>query len=446
MRRLLRPEWIIALLFVGVAAIALGYRLLVAPTSLTIAVASPDAPAIALVETLARVFTQQKSDLSLHLVKSPGEREAAAALERKAVDFAVVRPDVAFPENGMTVAILEEHALVIAVPASAGIEDVAGLARKRLGFVAREDADRRLLDTVLAAEDLAPPALTLVALTVQDVEAAFREKRIDALGMIAPLSDPALAGALKALGRASGGKFAVLGVENADALALKSPVLATIDIPAGALGGRPRQPEEETKTIGVTRRLVARADLSPATVAETTQYLFEWRPRIARVVPGANAIKAPESTMSAVLPVHPGAIQYLEREQLTFFERYGDWIYIGLFMGGGFFSAIAALFQRVTRRRRELVDEVLDRLLCILGEARGSTDPAELDALSVEIDGLVTHAVRYTRNRTTGTRTLSALMMALDAARAAVDERRRVLAGAAEGGPARALARKAATV
>ena len=49
----------------------------------------------------------------------------------------------------------------------------------------------------------------------------------------------------------------------------------------------------------------------------------------------------------------------------------------------------------------------------------------QLDELSIEIDGLVTHAVRHARRRTTNTRTMTALLMAIDSARAAVAERRR---------------------
>ena len=29
-------------------------------------------------------------------------------------------------------------------------------------------------------------------------------------------------------------------------------------------------------------------------------------------------------------PVHPGTIAYSEGETKTFFERYGDWMYIGI--------------------------------------------------------------------------------------------------------------------
>ncbi len=47
--------------------------------------------------------------------------------------------------------------------------------------------------------------------------------------------------------------------------------------------------------------------------------------------------------------------------------------------------------------------------------------------MATEIDDLVTDAVRHARWRTTTTRTMSALILALDSARAAVADRRHEL-------------------
>ena len=79
------------------------------------------------------------------------------------------------------------------------------------------------------------------------------------------------------------------------------------------------------------------------------------------------------------------------------------------------------------QKRRELVDEILDRLTSLISEARHATTMAELDAVTLEIEHLVTHAIRYVRQQTTNTRAMSALILAIDAARAAVADHRRDL-------------------
>jgi hypothetical protein len=136
---------------------------------------------------------------------------------------------------------------------------------------------------------------------------------------------------------------------------------------------------------------------------------------------------------------------------MTFMDRYGDLLWLALFASGGLGSGFAWVAQLFVRKRRELVDQVLDRVLCILGEAREAKTTAELDDLSVEIDGLVTHAVRHARRRTTGTKTMSALIVAIDSARAAIADRRRDLLAdvkpptAKETGPRLAPAPRAGT-
>ena len=107
-------------------------------------------------------------------------------------------------------------------------------------------------------------------------------------------------------------------------------------------------------------------------------------------------------------------------------DRWGDWLWLGLFAIGGFTSIFAWLGQLFIRRRQEVIDHVLDRLVGMISEAR-TASTADLNALTAEINTLVTYAVRHARWRTTGGRTMNALIIALDGARAAIVERRREL-------------------
>jgi hypothetical protein len=125
-------------------------------------------------------------------------------------------------------------------------------------------------------------------------------------------------------------------------------------------------------------------------------------------------------------------VDYFEREQQTFLDRYEDYIYLFAFFGGTIGSGIAWLGQRLARKRRERVDIVLDRLLDILREVRAATTKHELDAIAVETDELVSDVVRHARERTIDNRTVSALILAVDAVHAAISDARRQIGTAAE--------------
>ena len=84
--------------------------------------------------------------------------------------------------------------------------------------------------------------------------------------------------------------------------------------------------------------------------------------------------------------------------------------------------------QKLARQRREAIDDVLERLLRILTQARGTKSLDEINRLVVETDRLVAQAVMKSRRTTTSTAAMSALTLAIDAARQAIDDRRREIA------------------
>jgi hypothetical protein len=394
-----------------------------------VAVGPRDGPEARLIAAYAEALAERRRDIRLRVVAFDDVKSSAAALEQNKTILAVVRPDVLLPVNGSTVAILREEALIVVAPTANKITDLAGLANKRLGVVSHHDADLPAIDSVLRHYDLASPHLMLVPLERGAVTEAFASKRIDALALMAAPVARETAEIMSAVLAASNGKVTVVPVDESEALALKTPALSTATIPVGSLGGRPKLPAEEVKTVAVSYRLMARTEADRAVISKVAQYLFQMRSRIAQAAPSVNLMKAPdiETSTSATLPNHQGAIDYFNREQMTFMDRYGEWLWLAVFASGGIGSGLAWITQLFVRKRRELVDKVLDRLLCILSEAREAKTVNQLDELSIEIDGLVTHAVRHARLRTTNTKTMTALLMAMDSARAAVAERRRGL-------------------
>lgn len=445
----MRREWLLVLVALGLAAAAAAIVYLSRPNTLTVAVGPQDGPEAALIEAYASALDRAREDVRLKVVRYGDVRDSALALQRNKADLAVVRPDVFLPENGLTLAILHDEALVIAAPEAADIDDIPALARKRLGIVVRHSADLSFLTNLLSFYDLVPdnagadapeasPAaeaepghVTVVPLKIGEVTAALADKRVDAVAVIAsPASKPA-ASVVRAVELGSPErKVGFVSIPDGDAILQRFPELQAVTIPAGTFGGRPKRPDEEIKTVGASYRLMARGTVSRVAVASATQHLFEWRSRLASAAPVAKLMKAPDfdttvAATSARLPNHPGAVDYFEREQQTFLDRYEDYIYLFAFFGGTIGSGIAWIGQRLARKRRERVDFVLDRLLDIMREVRAATSAAELDAIAIETDGLVADVVCYARERSIDARTVSALILAVDGVHAAIADARR---------------------
>ena len=465
----MRREWLLVWLALGLAMAAAAVFYISRPTTLTVAVGPQDGPEAALIEAYANALDRAREDVRLRVVRYDDVRDSGMALQKNKADLAVVRPDVFLPENGLTLAILHDEALVIAAPDAADIDDLPALARKRLGVLVRHGADLPFLTNVLsfydlvpdasagegpdgahAAGDAEPPAghVVIVPLKVGEVTAALAEKRVDAVAVIASPASKTAAAMVRAVEAAAPEhKIAFVSVPDGAAILQRFPELQSVTIPAGTFGGRPKRPDEEVRTVGASYRLMARGTVSRVAVASATQHLFEWRSRLAASAPAAKLMQAPDfdstvAATSARLPNHPGAVDYFEREQQTFLERYEDYIYLFAFFGGTIGSGVAWIGQRLARKRRERIDVVLDRLLDILREVRAAKSAAALDAIAIETDGLVADVVSYARERSIDTRTVSALILAVDGVHAAIgDARRQVGEDEPEAGARRRSAR-----
>ena len=404
-------------------------------TTLTLAVAPNGGTEPALLRAYAGELAQRKRAVRLTILPFNGVRESAEALRSGKADLAVVRPDVAMPGNGLTLAVLRELAVLVAAPGASGLKGIPDLAGKRLGMLASRTADRTLVADLVghyglelsteAPADGPVPERTVALVPVEEaaIAPALGDGRIDAMVLVTTPSSPAarrIVGLVRDGSR--DGAVALVGTADAPALLARWPRLQPVTVPAALFGGEPRLPPEEVATIGSSYRLMARADLSRSVAAEVTQHLFEMRAGLAETVPAAETVAPPayEDTAdatSARLPIHPGAIDYYEREQETFIERYESWIYLVAILGGGIGSTAAWLRQRIGRIRRERIEVATSRLLELRSAARRETDRARLEAMAAEVDDLAASIARYALNRPTEPRMLGAAGMAVEAAR-----------------------------
>lgn len=428
--KLPRPQILYALsalaFLLACFAVAGIYWYFAKPTELKIAIAPRGSVESKLMSAFSDALRESKSSIRLSSEFYDDLRQSAEALQNGKVQLAVVRPDVELPTNGLTVAILREEGLVIAAPKSRKIADMEHLSGHKLGLVDTREEDRALIERVLERYELSPD-VTLVPITQDAIPAALAKKQIDAVAFVRATVSSEAGALMRAFAKAAGEEIVVIPIDEAEALSLRDPAFTQMSIPAGAFGGRPKQPAEAVATIGISYRLMAASKLDRSPASELTANLFRMRSRISRATSTVNLMKAPEtdSATSAVLPNHPGAVDYFNREQQTFMDRYGDWLWLALFAGGGVTSVFAWIGQFFARKKREAVDDVLETLGALLTRARTANTHEELEQLGIEVDDLVRLCIRFTTRGLTNTRTMSALMLAIDSTRAAVADRRR---------------------
>ena len=400
------------------------------PTRLSVAVSSADPDDLALMVAALTQLKHSRRTIRLHIVQVENSVAAAAAVDADAADLAVVRTDLAMPNNGKTVIILHRDAAILVAPSSGNIHDIDDLAGRKVGIVNSGPANQRLLETALAQYDIRPEAVEVVSLQPPEVAEAIRGKRVDAVLAVDVVSSPLMHEMVRAVAAAGGGPPVFVPVAEADAIAQRSPAYDSLEIVRGAFGGSPPRPADEFDTISVTHRLVADKSVAEGAISELTRFFLSERLALASAAPLARHIEAPSTDKGSALPVHDGTAAYIDDEEETFFDKYSDFIYIGAMLLGVLASAATAVMSRMNSHKAALLDSAVRRLIEMLGLARGAPNASALDALQAEADECLAAALNSAAAASDDGR-LKAFGLALDQVRAAIRDRRRALGSAA---------------
>lgn len=398
------------------------------PTTLRVAVGPIGSEDTRLVVALGQHLARDKRSVRLKLVLTDGVAESARKIDEDKADLAVVRTDVAMPTKAQTVAIMHRDvALIMTVP-STGITQVSGLQGKTVGVIRDVPANREVLQTVLAQYEIAGDGVKTVLIgSPNDVAEAFEAKRIDAVLVVGTITGRTVTETVSAVAQAADGTPVFIPVGEADAIEQRLPAFETLEVVRGSFGGTSPRPAETIETLGVSHRMVALTSQDDNVVAELTRLLFALRPALIAEAPIASRIESPEIVKGASLPVHPGASAYYEGEVQTFFERYGDWFYLGVMTLSIAGSGLAAMASSAAGRSRARNMALLSELLAIVRAAHAVESAAELDHLEQNADEILAAALAKAGGGDIDTAGVAAFTLGLDQARRAITERRQIL-------------------
>jgi TRAP-type uncharacterized transport system substrate-binding protein len=410
----------------GVAAALYAYN---RPTELRVAVAQ-GAQDLRLMTAAAQTFAHQREEVRLKVVPVADAAAAAAALERGSTDLAVLRSD-ALPPAARAMLVLHRNAALLIAPGGTKLKRVADLRGKNIGMVqevAGAQSNARLLETILDQYDIPRHSVTTTVVAPGAVEASLRARAIDAIFLVAPPQFGVASEVVGKVAAAGNGKAPVfLPIAEAKAIAKRVPTLETTEVLRGALGGDPPRPAESLETPSVAVLLVGSPSIAAGVAGAVTRELLVHRAALAALAPLANYMEAPSTDKDSAVPAHQGTIDFIDGNENGFFDKYSDFFYLGAMLTSLVGSAAAALASRLRISTQERSERLIERLLEILPAARVAPAAAELDDYERELDQTIVDALADVRLRKMAPAELHTVSMALDQARLAIQERRRVL-------------------
>jgi TRAP-type uncharacterized transport system substrate-binding protein len=421
--------------FIGsVAVIAAGLMALYyfeRPTLLRVAVPR-DSDDQAIFAAATQRLAETREAIHLNLVPTENLTQSARALEDGRADLAVVRSDLAMPQNGQTILIMRHDALVFLAPSQSEIHGIEELRGHKLGILQSPSAGkadyRQLLEAALTQYDVPLESVQRIELTIAEVARAVQEKKIDALFAIGVPGSDGLTDVVNAVASVDADQPVFLPIAEAKAVAQHSPAFEGIEVVRGAFGGAQPKPAAEFETLGVTTRLVARSSLGNGVAGAVARLMLAARPAIAAAVPIANRIEAPPSDKGAALPVHPGVLAFLDDEEESFLDQYSDAFYIGAMCLSVLGTAVAAAVARLKSQSAPDTDRILRRLIELMRAARSANNIDALDCCEQQADELLEVTLSLDMVHGLSPNRVGAIDLALNQLRHVVSERRQRLA------------------
>ena len=306
------------------------------------------------------------------------------------------------------------------------LDSVSKLAGHRIGVVTGNAATPEVLDVVLSHYGVPLNQVQVSLIDPSHIAEAVKALQVDVLFVAGAETGQAINDVVAAA-TVNGQAPSFIPIDQAEGMAKRNNAFQSVDIEAGTFGGNPPAPPDGLKSLSFPEYLVAKKSFHHDAIGTLAKLIFTSRLALAAAMPGEIKIRAPATEKDANVVVHPGALAYLNDDQKSFFDKYGDDIFYGLLIFPIFGSAIAgvASYFRSSGRTRRL--RLLQRLLDLTQKANHAPSLEALDKLQVDVDHLVVAIIHQTEQEEYDEAVQASFGLALDQVRFAIAGRRAVL-------------------
>ncbi len=423
------PRWARVALVVALIAIAAGgsfygYRHFTRPVTLTIAAGSIDGEGQRLMTAIGARLAATKSPVRLKVIDKGSSLAATQAFAKGEVDLAIVRPDLGDMSNARTVVLVTYGVLLtIALPGSK-IESIDDFKGKTVGVVG-EPVNKQLLDALDREYDLTKSKVRFKDLLPADISSVIQSKQVQALMIVAPISERYLTQICTFFPRDAKQKPTLLAVDSAGAIAAVNKAYESYDLPKGTIRGSPAIPDDDLTTLRVPFYLVAKSTVSNELVTDLTKAIMEGRSSMIAEYPLVAQIAAPSTEKDASVPIHPGAAAYFGGDVPTIFDKYGDQFFYASMLLGMLSSVVAAIWKFMLVGPEGGSSRPPERLHSMTSRIRDAKNEDDLEKLEDEIDEVIRKELAKAGE---GEADVGALTIALSRLEYLIGQRRRAMA------------------
>jgi uncharacterized protein len=359
---------------------------------LDFAAGDPRSESYILSSAIAQVITANQPRIHINIIPTGGTVENIDLLEAGKVQLATAQADVPTGSVARSIAVLYRDLFLLIVKKNSDIHNFVDLKGKQIGLAPSSGQFHSFLE-VANHYSLTLADLQFVGTNPEQVSAAFRENRIDALFSARAPGSPAITEFVQKY------QGQLLAIEQAEAMRLKYPAFAPAIVPQGAYQGQPAIPSQDLKTVGVEHLILVDRHIDEWIVREISRILHENRQQIIAAIPVEFAdlkplvakIDRPNIADGISVPVHPGVTAYYDRNKPTFVESHAG--LLSLLLSGATLvgSGLVGLKVKIQQNQKDKTDEYIKLAASCLSIDK--TDSIELFNKRQELNNIFEQAV-----------------------------------------------------
>lgn len=342
------------------------------PKVVRIGVGSSSGDLKELLEATARMLRERDASYDVRLVRTSGSNQTIKRLDAGEIDFAAVSADALTRPSFTLIANLFPDAYHLIVHRNSPILTVPDLPGRVIAIPPVTSTANRSFWFLIGQYGLSPERMRTRAMSERAAFEAFRRGRVEAMFVVAPPGDRRLRWLAEAA------SIRIIRIDQAAAMQIRRPALSPVEIPRGIYSGGGPVPAVDTPSVAANRILITRADTNADIVRAVTATLFENRRELAVFTRLAAFISQPDRSGATVLPLHPGARAYYDRDQPSFFQENAEPIGVTFSIIAIVFSGLMWLKRRWEERQKGRIDVYNMQLVELFEQVRGETTPAAL--------------------------------------------------------------------
>jgi TRAP transporter TAXI family solute receptor len=350
-------------------------------TRLTIAGGPAGSETLALTTAIAVVLNDSDIGLDLRVFETGGSRENLELIGAGRVDLGTIQADSQVPDGIVGITTLYHEAYHLIVRADSGIDTFSDLHGQRVAIPPATSGQYHSFWFLAEHFGLANTDLAALPMAEGAANFAMEQGQVDAIFRVRTPGNSVIR-------RLIGDReLRLVPIVQSGALALKQPAISAGVIPLGSYRGSPALPEHDLETAVLDRLLVAGERLDAAVAYKLTREIYERRSEILEYSKLAGFIGPLPDDAESVIPAHPGARHYYDREKPTFMQQNARLVSAILYMLAIVSSVLLALRTYWVKSKRLRMTGFNQRLMEI---AASASEMSSLDSLLEDKQQLIT--------------------------------------------------------